>query len=87
MTKHVVVGATVEAYEVTDSNIDRLADKHGGTVHTSVREQGKRFATFESEDGTLRVDVGGYVVLDRDETKVIDGFSDPDEFRKSYERP
>ncbi len=87
MTKHVRVGATVDAHEVTESNLERLAEAHGGTVHTSVREQGKRFLTFESEDGTLRIDVGGYVVLDAAGENVIDGFSDPEAFRAEYERP
>lgn len=87
MTKYVATGASVVAHEVTDANLDKLVEKHGGTAHTSVRGQGKRFATFESEDGTLRVDVGGFLVLDSDEEKVVDGFSDPAAFHDAYQRP
>lgn len=88
MTLHIARGAKVQAHEVTESNLEKLAEAHGGTVHTSVREAGQRFLTFESEDGTLRVNVGGYVIVDPDdESRVIDGYSDPEAFAAAYERP
>jgi hypothetical protein len=86
VTKHVRRGATVDAHEVTEKNLEKLAADHGGVVHTSVREEGKQYVLFESEDGTLRVDVGGYLILDAD-GKVVDGYRDPVAFAADYERP
>lgn len=85
MTKYVLASAKVDAHELTEKNIEQLADDFGGTVHTSVRAEGSRFATFESEDGTLRVNIGGFLVT-RDGV-VVDGFSDPKAFHEAYERP
>ncbi len=86
MTKHVAKNATVDATEVTESNIEKLAEKHdAATLHTSQRTDGLRFLLVEGPKGSTRADVGGYVVEHADGT--LTAFQTAEAFDAVYERP
>lgn len=85
MTKHVAKNAMVDAHEVTEANIEKLAEKHDATVMTSQRTEGLRFLLVETEQGTQRADVGGYLVEHEDGT--VSAFQSAEAFHAVYERP
>ena len=85
MTKFVRRGAVVDATEVTEANLERLAEAHGGTVFTAPDGQ-TRYALFESPEGTSRAEVGGFVAV----TEGVDGaraYRDGESFMSEYQRP
>lgn len=61
--KYVHKDAVVEVIEVTEKNLDDLAEQYGGLVHTSVRTAGLRFLTMEPPTGTIRVQPGDRLLV------------------------
>jgi hypothetical protein len=85
MTKHVAKGATVDATEVTATNLPKLVETHNGTLMESVRQDGVQYATFEGPDGTFRVNVGDVFIVDEDGTPMP--AMPAETFARAYRRP
>ncbi len=83
--KYVAKGATVEAVEVSKSNLDDLVEKHNGTAYDSAREPGLRYAVLNGPGGSYRIQPGCMLVT-RDNL-VHEVFCSREDFDAAYERP
>lgn len=84
MVKYVQVGATVDATQVSESNFDDLAAKHGAATYQGL--EGQRYMILEGPGGSTRADIGGFVVTKEGEAGAV-GFRDAESFHATYERP
>ncbi len=83
--KYVAKGATVEAVEVGEANLDRLVEQHSGTAYDSARQPGLRYAVLNGPGGSYRIQPGCTLVT-RDGL-VHEVFCSREDFDKAYERP
>ncbi len=83
MVKHHPVGEVL-ACEATESNLDDLGEMAGAQRMTSPR--GVPYALVESDAGTTRLEVGGYLVQEGEGKRAQFRAMTADEFQATYTR-
>lgn len=78
----------VLATEVTEKNLDDLAEMAHGSVFTGPeRTGGARYLLLETAEGTQRADLGDYLVQHGEGRKATFTAVAADEFTATYTRP